>query len=270
MECEQPAWVPDSQASRCALCTKEFGIIKTRHHCRACGNVFCDPCSTNSIPLPQFGLMGPQRVCNTCFTYQTKRYQYHITYVELITKGQAMWAYERTRKLESHLQLSKNGKQFVIRVPSITIPVASIIQARKGLHASSRASSFCCFGGQEVDEDRCFHVVYGSGQSISFELLSSDLANFWCAAVAKAAEHLISPEPSNQARQKAFGANSPPPSSSTKSATSSPSSAILVENDRSGTAEASAEENDRIARRKMMEAQRDAIRKKYRLESMDS
>ena len=39
-----------------------------QHHCRACGNLFCASCSSKKKELPEFGYLGEQRVCNTCFS----------------------------------------------------------------------------------------------------------------------------------------------------------------------------------------------------------
>jgi hypothetical protein len=37
-----PLWLPDNQASKCPTCSRGFGLTVRRHHCRACGGVFCD------------------------------------------------------------------------------------------------------------------------------------------------------------------------------------------------------------------------------------
>ncbi|KAF5290211.1 hypothetical protein FQA39_LY14765 [Lamprigera yunnana] len=65
-----PVWVPDIEAPKCMSCTATFTVVKRRHHCRNCGKIFCARCSSNSIPLPKFGLVKPVRVCNKCFMYQ--------------------------------------------------------------------------------------------------------------------------------------------------------------------------------------------------------
>ncbi|KAG7272209.1 hypothetical protein CRUP_035736 [Coryphaenoides rupestris] len=39
-----PVWVPDSQAPVCMKCDVKFTFTKRRHHCRACGKVFCAAC----------------------------------------------------------------------------------------------------------------------------------------------------------------------------------------------------------------------------------
>ncbi|CAG9834081.1 unnamed protein product [Diabrotica balteata] len=64
-----PIWIPDVEAPKCMSCRVNFTVVKRRHHCRNCGKVFCARCSSNSVPLPKFGLVKPVRVCNKCFIY---------------------------------------------------------------------------------------------------------------------------------------------------------------------------------------------------------
>lgn len=48
-EVEQPRkfeWEPDHKANECRRCDKRFGLLNRRHHCRRCGLVVCDKCST--------------------------------------------------------------------------------------------------------------------------------------------------------------------------------------------------------------------------------
>jgi len=35
--------------------------------------VFCSECSKQRIPLPQFGYMNPERVCENCFQHNSIR-----------------------------------------------------------------------------------------------------------------------------------------------------------------------------------------------------
>lgn len=60
-------WVPDERARECADCKQRFTQFRRKHHCRACGQVFCSECSKQKIRLPQFGYMNPERVCENCF-----------------------------------------------------------------------------------------------------------------------------------------------------------------------------------------------------------
>ena len=38
-------WVPDADATACLACAAKFTLFRRRHHCRGCGEVFCDDCT---------------------------------------------------------------------------------------------------------------------------------------------------------------------------------------------------------------------------------
>ncbi|CAM9725525.1 unnamed protein product, partial [Ectocarpus sp. 12 AP-2014] len=42
-------WVPDDMAPNCCVCKAEFTVYRRRHHCRTCGRVTCDDCSSKRI-----------------------------------------------------------------------------------------------------------------------------------------------------------------------------------------------------------------------------
>lgn len=61
-------WVPNSSITHCSKCKKQFDVSDTKHHCRSCGNGFCEDCSTHSRPVPERGWgPSPVRVCDGCF-----------------------------------------------------------------------------------------------------------------------------------------------------------------------------------------------------------
>ncbi|KAF0695811.1 Aste57867_13408 [Aphanomyces stellatus] len=60
------SWVPDALADRCYHCQAVFSLVLRRHHCRRCGNVFCDACSSSRMPLVSAGFFTPVRVCDKC------------------------------------------------------------------------------------------------------------------------------------------------------------------------------------------------------------
>ncbi|XP_048395224.1 zinc finger FYVE domain-containing protein 9-like isoform X1 [Stegostoma tigrinum] len=62
-----PVWVPDSQAPNCMKCEQKFTFTKRRHHCRACGKVFCAACCSLKCKLNYMD-MKEARVCVTCHT----------------------------------------------------------------------------------------------------------------------------------------------------------------------------------------------------------
>uniref|UniRef100_A0AAX7THG7 FYVE-type domain-containing protein n=1 Tax=Astatotilapia calliptera TaxID=8154 RepID=A0AAX7THG7_ASTCA len=61
----QPAWVPDSEAPNCMKCNQKFTFTKRRHHCRACGKVYCAVCCNRKCKLKY--LEKEARVCVLCF-----------------------------------------------------------------------------------------------------------------------------------------------------------------------------------------------------------
>lgn len=64
-----------------AVCTRYFTYFTRRHHCRRCGNIFCDLHSLYSIPLDQDANYHPlgtrSRACEHCWidyrTWQLSR-----------------------------------------------------------------------------------------------------------------------------------------------------------------------------------------------------
>ena len=59
-------WVPNSQITSCKKCKKELDS-EQKHHCRACGEGFCDDCSTKTRLVPERGWDFLVRVCDECY-----------------------------------------------------------------------------------------------------------------------------------------------------------------------------------------------------------
>ncbi len=64
---EAPAWKDDSECSNCFRCRAEFTALRRRHHCRACGQIFCNACSSKQATIPKYGIEKEVRVCDVCF-----------------------------------------------------------------------------------------------------------------------------------------------------------------------------------------------------------
>ncbi|KAK4139295.1 uncharacterized protein C8A04DRAFT_33234 [Dichotomopilus funicola] len=66
-------WKPDQESTICddTACKRHFSYFIRRHHCRKCGNIFCDDHSAFEIPLDQdanFNPRGvPSRACGHCY-----------------------------------------------------------------------------------------------------------------------------------------------------------------------------------------------------------
>ncbi|SOV83592.1 FYVE and coiled-coil domain-containing protein [Plasmodium sp. gorilla clade G3] len=60
-------WVPDEEVTNCYSCNVVFNVRVRKHHCRACGNVFCSNCSDNKIKISEYSYAEKVRVCDRCF-----------------------------------------------------------------------------------------------------------------------------------------------------------------------------------------------------------
>ena len=59
-------WMPDQLCKACYTCEDAFTVYRRRHHCRVCGQVFCDRCSSYYIDGLWINLQGPVRACKFC------------------------------------------------------------------------------------------------------------------------------------------------------------------------------------------------------------
>ncbi len=69
-------WISDSETKVCmsVACksTPEgmggamFTTFLRRHHCRNCGGVYCDKCTSHKMPILALGFITPVRVCDSC------------------------------------------------------------------------------------------------------------------------------------------------------------------------------------------------------------
>jgi len=87
MEGRRRLWQEDEEATVCGKCRAEFQFpVTSKHHCRLCGLIFCDACTSSRLIIPrdllvqrpanfliQKGLVtredefrAPQRVCDGC------------------------------------------------------------------------------------------------------------------------------------------------------------------------------------------------------------
>jgi hypothetical protein len=71
-------WERDHHVQNCRDCQRRFSFLLRRHHCRRCGRIFCDRCSSYRVPLDPSEIVhdptypdssastSSQRVCQSC------------------------------------------------------------------------------------------------------------------------------------------------------------------------------------------------------------
>ncbi|CAF3633767.1 unnamed protein product, partial [Adineta steineri] len=57
-------WMKDEDVKECCQCKKDFSPLRRKHHCRNCGQIFCETCASTKLPLPSSN--KPVRVCDMC------------------------------------------------------------------------------------------------------------------------------------------------------------------------------------------------------------
>lgn len=70
---EKDHWVPDEAVNKCTACAGDFSAFNRRHHCRNCGDIFCDKCTQGRTPLTSDADSQPVRVCDRCMTEVSRR-----------------------------------------------------------------------------------------------------------------------------------------------------------------------------------------------------
>jgi hypothetical protein len=59
-------WTEDHLANECMKCGSKFSLFRRRHHCRCCGQIFCDPCSHDVRIIPAISRWRALRCCEEC------------------------------------------------------------------------------------------------------------------------------------------------------------------------------------------------------------
>ncbi|XP_077246646.1 RING/FYVE/PHD zinc finger superfamily protein [Tasmannia lanceolata] len=70
---EKDHWVPDEAVTKCTACGTDFGAFNRKHHCRNCGDIFCDKCTAGRIALTADEQAQPVRVCDRCLAEVSQR-----------------------------------------------------------------------------------------------------------------------------------------------------------------------------------------------------
>eukprot|EP00898_Chlorokybus_atmophyticus_P001950 jgi/Chlat1/2756/Chrsp187S02938 len=64
---ERQHWVPDEVVKQCTACQAPFTALRRKHHCRSCGDIFCDACTRGRVEVSaDNGVNTLVRICDSC------------------------------------------------------------------------------------------------------------------------------------------------------------------------------------------------------------
>ncbi|XP_051139366.1 protein FREE1 [Andrographis paniculata] len=101
---EKDHWIPDEAVSKCSSCGANFNAFVRRHHCRNCGEIFCDKCSQGRTALTADENAPVVRVCDMCLGEVSRRL---TSAKEGANRSTAVHSHEDlARKLQEELERS--------------------------------------------------------------------------------------------------------------------------------------------------------------------
>uniref|UniRef100_A0A8D3CTI5 FYVE, RhoGEF and PH domain containing 6 n=1 Tax=Scophthalmus maximus TaxID=52904 RepID=A0A8D3CTI5_SCOMX len=92
-----PIWIPDPRTTMCMICTCEFSLTWRRHHCRACGKVVCQSCSSNKHCL-EYLKNQLARVCDQCVVVLQQQKSESSISAAVSPGSRATFAFSRKQK----------------------------------------------------------------------------------------------------------------------------------------------------------------------------
>ena len=57
----------DKNCKVCYDCGTAFSVFRRKHHCRLCGQIFCQDCSSQTVNGKRYNMSGNVRVCKHCY-----------------------------------------------------------------------------------------------------------------------------------------------------------------------------------------------------------
>lgn len=116
---EKDHWVPDEAATKCTACGTDFNAFVRKHHCRNCGDIFCDKCTHGRTALTAEENAPIVRVCDRCLAEVSRRL------------SNAKEAASRSTVIQSHDDLAKKLQEVMERSCKVSSGSKSDVSGRR-------------------------------------------------------------------------------------------------------------------------------------------
>ncbi|TDH66835.1 hypothetical protein CCR75_005971 [Bremia lactucae] len=145
--CEGPAdaaalWVPDEVAGSCTNCKASFrSYYRRKHHCRRCGAVVCDTCSSGRAPLYVGESSRAERVCNPCYKVLDLVRHIAVRWLSRVVEFRGVLRRRRCNKWTEHFYELRAGflKQFALETGSASVTLSDQNGNAAGFHNSGNS-----------------------------------------------------------------------------------------------------------------------------------
>ena len=154
-------WMPDRFCKVCYGCEEAFTMYRRRHHCRMCGQIFCNSCSSFYIDGKMFNSPGLVRACRLCYEQQSERGE--VEYKSSRPKALPMIESSTGEELQPHLVPPRpvitavpvaswvaGGHAKVQDIPDASQHRSSILQTRASAHLSSIVDRLIASAGKKI------------------------------------------------------------------------------------------------------------------------
>ncbi|XP_060199853.1 protein FREE1 [Lycium barbarum] len=104
---EKDHWVPDEAVTKCTACGSAFNAFVRKHHCRNCGDIFCDKCTQGRTALTADENAPVVRVCDRCMAEVSRRLS---SAKETVNRSTGLQSHEDlAKKLQEEMERNRRG-----------------------------------------------------------------------------------------------------------------------------------------------------------------
>lgn len=157
-------WMKDENARDCFRCGEPFTTFRRKHHCRSCGQIFDNKCTT-LVSGAYFDMPGPVRVCKQCeipiisHDDDSSDYSDDNTTADLSARPRTP-DFRAARYDDDNISMVSQSLEHIARTPVMSLPV------RRAFDQSKRSSAVLEFDAPE-------HVLHRPSSSRSLRTAHS-------------------------------------------------------------------------------------------------